>query len=100
METKEINGTHYTTKTNDKVIEVLERCRINRTRIIIDYGNTETKESWNEAFDVVGYVGRSMGSKKIPLLVYNSRSVGGGGILTDCILSIKESRGKRVLYSV
>jgi len=66
---KIVNGTSYSIGTNDKVIEVLERCKANRTRIVVDYGNIETKESWN---DVSGYVGRSSGSIKIPLLVYNS----------------------------
>jgi len=97
---KEVNGTNYHIDTNDKVIKVLERCRENRTRIVIDYGNVETKESWNEVFDISGYVGRSTGSIKIPLLVHNSRSYGGGSILTHCILSIKESKGKGVLFSV
>ena len=99
-EYKVVNGTYYHINTNNKVIEVLERCRTNRTRIVIDYGNTETKESWQETYDISGYVGRSNGSIKIPLLIYNSRSIGGSGILSQCILSIKESKGKRVLYSV
>jgi hypothetical protein len=102
METKykTVNETSYTINTNDKVIEVLERCKSNRKRIIVDYGNVETKESWNEVYDVTGYVGRSTGDIKIPLLVYNRRSIGGGSISTDCILSIKESKGKRVLFSL
>jgi hypothetical protein len=97
---KTINNTSYHIDTNDKVIEVLERCRMNNTRIVIDYGNVETKESWNEVNDVSGYVGRSTGNVKIPLLVYNNRSIGGSGILSHCILSIKESKGKKVLFSV
>ena len=99
-EYKVVNGTSYSVNTSDKVIEVLERCRNNRTRIVVDYGDVETKESWNEVYDVSGYVGRSNGIYKVPLLIHNSRSLGGGCILTDCILSIKESKGKRVLYSV
>ena len=97
---KEVNGTSYYTGTNDKVIEVLERCRTNKTRIVIDYGNVGTKESFNEVCDISGYVGRSNGSIKVPLLIHNKRSLGGGCIMTDCILSIKESKGKRVLYSI
>jgi hypothetical protein len=97
---KVINGTHYNINTNDKVIEVLERCRMNKTRIVVDYGNVETKESWNEVYNITGYVGRSNGSIKAPLLIFNNRSLGGGCILTDCILSIKESKGKRVLFSL
>jgi len=99
-EYKVVNGTSYSVNTNDKVIEVLERCRNNRTRILIDYGDVQTKESWNEVYDISGYVGRSNGTYKVPLLIHNSRSLGGGAILTDCILSIKESKGKRVLFSL
>lgn len=99
-EYKVVNGTSYSVNTNDKVIEVLERCRSNKTRIVVDYGDVLTKESWNEVYDVSGYVGRSSGTYKIPLLIHNSRSLGGGSILTDCILSIKESKGKRVLFSL
>lgn len=97
---KVVNGTSYHIDTNDKVIEVLERCRLNRTRIVLDYGDVETKVSWNEVYDVSGYVGRSNGDSKIPILVYNSRSIGGGSLSSHHILSIKESKGKRVLYSL
>lgn len=42
-----------------------------------------------------GTVGRSTGKVKIPLLVHNSRSMGGGGILTHCIIGIRLSRKDR-----
>ena len=35
---------------------------------------------------------------KVPLLVANRRSLGGGAILTHCIVRIRESAGGRVLY--
>ena len=95
-EYKEINGTSFDISTNQDVINVLERCRQNRTRIKLDYGKVETGESWGEIFDVTGYVGRSNGGIKIPLLIYNSRSYGGGAILDHSIIQIKESRGGRV----
>ncbi len=98
-EYKVVNETSYEINTPDRVIEVLERCRVNKTRIVLDYGNVETKESWGEVYDITGYVGRTTGNKS-PILVYNNRSTGGGLILTDCILSIRESKGKRLLYSV
>lgn len=92
------SGTWYNSNTAYQVIQVLEQCRQNRTRIILDYGDTQTGKSWGEIHDVCGYVGRSTGSQKIPILVFNSRSYGGGAILTHCIVSIKTSAGKRVLY--
>lgn len=85
-------------KHNTEVEAVLETCRQNRTRIRIDYGDVKTGRSWNETHDVTGYVGRSTGTNPIPLLVYNSRSLGGGAIMLGNILSIKTSKGGRVLY--
>jgi hypothetical protein len=96
---REVNGTSYDARTSDEVVRVLEEARKNRTRIIVDYGDTETGQSWREEFDVTGYVGRSTGSIRIPLLIYNSRSSGGGGILDSSIVKITTSSGKRVLYS-
>lgn len=95
---KVVNGTSYHINTPDMVIKVLEECRINKTRIVVDYGNTVTGESWGEVNDITGYIGRSTGSSKIPLLIYNSRSLGGNALLTDCIIGIKTTKSKRVLY--
>jgi len=95
---KEVNGTSYHSETNDKVISVLENCRRNNIRIILDYGDTKTGKSWNEVYDITGRISRSTGTNKIPILLHNSRSRGGCGILDHCIIGIKESRGKRLLY--
>lgn len=95
---KEVNGTFYDSRTNADVIKVIETARQNRTRIVVDYGDIETGKSWNEEFDVTGYIGRSNGNIKIPLLVNNSRSLGGGSLLDHCIIKIVTSKGKNVLY--
>lgn len=92
------NGTWYNAETPYQVIQILEQCRASRTRIILDYGDTQDGKSWGELHDVCGYVGRSTGGKKIPILVYNRRSYGGGAILTHAIVRIMTSKGKRVLY--
>lgn len=94
---KVVNGTSYDVNTNDEVIRILEICMKNRTRIVLDYGDS-TGQSWGEDLDTTGYVGRSTGSIKIPLLVYNKRSSGGGAILTSCIIKISTSIGKCSLY--
>jgi len=96
---KEINGTSYDERTSQDVITILERCRLNQTRIVLDYGDVETGKSWGEVHDITGRISRSTGTVKIPILVHNTRSFGGGGILDNCIIGIKESRGGRVLYS-
>jgi hypothetical protein len=95
------NGTSYDQRTPDEVIRVLENARFNRTRLHISLGETEGPnqgKDWLEEWDVVGYIGRSIGPVKVPLLVANRRSLGGGAILTHCIVRIRESAGGRLLY--
>ena len=84
-----------------KCLEVLEQCRLNNTRITLDLGNTKTGKSWNEKYDVTGYVGRSTGRVKLFLLIANSNSHGGGAILTGSILSIRHANKKNggLIYS-
>ena len=96
MNYKIVNGTSYHEDTNSKVVSVLENSRINRKRIRIFYGDVATGQDWNEENDVMGSIGRSMGPVKIPLLIHNSRSIGGGGILDHCIVKIMQ--GRTVLY--
>ena len=69
-----------------------------RTRLHISLGDTASGRDWLEEFETHGYVGRSMGPVKVPLLVANTRSLGGGAILDHCIVRIRESAGGRVLY--
>lgn len=95
---KNIGGTFYHAETRDKVIEILESARIDRERIRVYFGDTQTGKDWGEVNDVTGYVGRSTGPIKIPLLVHNSRSMGGGALLDHCIVKIETTKGKRVLY--
>ena len=49
---KEYNGIYYNKDTSDEIIGILETCRINNTRIILDYGDTKTGRSWKEKFDL------------------------------------------------
>lgn len=50
-----------------------------------------------ETYNTCGYIGRSTGNHKIPLLVNNSRSHGGGA-LTDSIVKISLAKGGKVLW--
>jgi hypothetical protein len=96
---KVVNGTSYHVETSDEVIRILEICRTNKTRIVLDYGDTESGKSWGDKYGITGYVGRSTGGIKIPILMYNSKSIGGGAILDHCIISIKTSIGRAPLYT-
>lgn len=101
METKYkvVNGTSYYNETSENVVNVLERCRMNNVRIVLDYGDVSTGQSWGERYDICGSIGRSTGINKIPILIKTKRSIGGCGILDRCIIKISTSKGKEVLYS-
>lgn len=91
-----VNGTHYTEGTDPQVVRILESYRGSDSRLVVYYGDRETGRMWGDKES--GYVGRSTGRTPIPLIVANSRSMGGGGILTDCVVRIETARGKRVLW--
>jgi hypothetical protein len=95
---KVVNGTYYGADVNDKVVSVLETARARQTRIRLDFGDTTTGASWQEDYDILGRVGRSMGPYKVPILLYNTRSIGGGHILDGCIVKISTAKGSQVLY--
>ncbi|MGE3408665.1 MAG: hypothetical protein AB7I37_17735 [Pirellulales bacterium] len=100
---KTVNGTSYDARTPEEVIRVLESARLNRTRLHISLGETDNErgklgQDWLEEFETHGYVGRSMGPVKVPILLSNSRSIGGGAILDHCVVRIRASAGGRVLW--
>ena len=88
----------FSDNTNDKVRQVLTSCHNRNNRIRIVYGDVVTGEDWLEEYEVFGYVGKSTGVRPIPLLINNSRSFGGGSILTDVTLKIVDTQTKLVLY--
>lgn len=98
METKYkvINGTSYNEETPDAVIKILEESRINKTRLIFVLGDNQTGKAWGDIDE--GHVGRSTGTVKIPLVINNSRSLGGFGLLDSSIVKIMKAKGKKVVY--
>ena len=92
------NGTYYNTETPDSMIALLEKLRLSQTRVRFHWGDTKTGKDWGDIHDVRGRIGRSTGIIKIPILLYNRRSIGGTGILTHCIVKIVTTKGKEVLY--
>jgi len=97
---KVVNGTSYHEETSNSVISVLEYVRATKTRIILDYGDVKTGRSWGDVYDITGTLGRSCGTQKVPILLHNKRSIGGGAILDNCIIKIVESKGKKILYKL
>ena len=88
----------FDNNTCSKVKTVLTECYNNQCRVRIWYGDTNTGMSWLEEYDTMGAIGRSTGQQKIPLLVKNSRSNGGSGILCHCIIRIDVIGSRRTIY--
>lgn len=95
---KVCSGTWYHAGTPDAVIEHLEVARVMDTRIRLYYGDTETGRSWLDEWGMIGTINRSCGAVKIPLLIANSRSTGGPGLLEHCIVAIQHVADKRYVY--
>jgi len=97
-------GTSYNENTADDVIAVLEKCMADKTRVSIIYGSTsgaDIGQAWG--YDEspsrdIGYVSRSNGSTKVPIIQYSKRSRGAVQIGDEHILEIKTTRGRQVLY--
>lgn len=88
----------FSDNTNDRVKQVLTSCYNRKNRIRIVYGDVTTGESYLDEYEILGYVGKSTGTKPVALLINNSRSFGGGSILTDIILKIVDTQTKQVLF--
>lgn len=84
--------------TPSRVSTLLNNLKMSQQRVRLVYGDTDTGKDWLEEYDVIGTIGCSTGINKIPLLIKNSRSTGGGSILDHCILKIVDVKSKRVLY--
>jgi len=93
-----VNGTYFDVRTPIEVINVLEKARLDRTRLHISLGDAVTGRDWLEEFECFGFIGRSMGQNKVPLVLPLSRSIGGGAILDHCIVRIRHSSGGKVLW--
>ena len=84
--------------TKPEVGKILERLLAQRVRCRIWYGDAETGRAWPEEHDVLGTIGRSTGPKKAALLLPNADSMGGGAILTACIVRIDTTWDHQTLY--
>jgi len=89
--------TWFTPGTPPKVQRILEQYRESGDLIRLFLGDKVTGRDWMEENDVVGRIGRSAGSQKVPLLIVAGDD-GGGAILTDSIIRLLDVGG-RELYS-
>jgi len=91
------NLTYFDPFTSPEVQRVLELYRHSRKPVRIFMGDTETGRDWMEENDVVGTIGRSSGSMKVPLLVPKGEN-GGCAILTACVLRIIDATTLKEVY--
>jgi hypothetical protein len=89
--------TYFDPGTAPEAKRVIERCRTAGNKVRLVLGDTVTGESWLDEYDVVGMIGRSIGSLKVPLLIEEGES-GGSAILTACLLCMIDWRNGRPIY--
>lgn len=89
--------TWFHAETPQAVRSILERYRKSGERLRIFLGDPETGRDWLEENDVVGRIGRSMGTMKIPLMLADGE-YGGPGILDHCIVKMQDVETGRVLW--
>ena len=111
-EYKVCNGTFYSAEALDGAILALEYARVNKIRIRIFYAykTTEEKENgvkdsefdvlevWKDENDCIGWLGRSIGDIKIPILLSSSSSCFGSPIVESRVVLVKTTGG-RALFS-
>ena len=91
-----VNGTTYNDTTPRQIIDILENARKSGVRVRIFLGYTETGRDWLEEHDTIGIIARSCGKVKIPILLRNSTSSSGFGIMTQNIVKI--TIDKKIVY--
>ncbi|MDN5872937.1 MAG: hypothetical protein L0H29_00960 [Sinobacteraceae bacterium] len=90
-------GTWYSPHTPKKVCKILEKYRRSGRPLRIFYGDRDTGRDWLEESDVLGTVGRSTGTLKIPLLMPVDEDYA-PGMLDDCIVRIVDASTCRELW--
>lgn len=88
------SGLYFHEETFPEVMDAISSLRASGARCRLFFGDRATGVTWKESYDVTGHIGSSMGPCKAPLLIANSRSMGGGAILTHCIVGIMTAPGK------
>ncbi|MDR2990737.1 MAG: hypothetical protein LBU72_02160 [Burkholderiaceae bacterium] len=89
--------TYFDPGTDPKAARGLKRCRKTGAKVRLILGDPATGETWLDACDVVGRVGRSGGQLKVPLLVEPGDD-GGGAILTACLLAVIAWESRKYLF--
>jgi hypothetical protein len=71
-----------------------------KRRLRVWYGDGKTGESWFEDFNTTGYIGRSCGDFKVPLIISNSRSRGGSALSVGSIIRVDDIKTRKTLWKI
>lgn len=94
---RNLKTTWYSPGTPVAVRKILERYRIEGGRIRLFYGDPATGRDWLEENDVVGTVGRSSGTLKVPLLIPPG-DCGGPAISDNCLIRLCDADSGEELW--
>lgn len=89
--------TYFDPGTDPKATRALESCRRDGRKVRLVLGDTGTGRCWLDEHNVVGRIGRSCGTLKVPLLIETGED-GGAAILTNCLLRLIAWDSGRDLY--
>lgn len=92
--------TQFHPDTPQEVKDILQAYCHTSKRLRLFFGDAKTGLDWGEENDVIGAIGNSTGNDdcKIPILLANRRSIGGGAILDNCIVRIIDAASKCELW--
>lgn len=82
----------YINGTDPEIINIIDKAYANRTRLRIWYNtaNIDGTQVCHPNFAESGYIGRSTGKIKTPILLKTRYSSGGHAINTNCIVGIQQ----------
>lgn len=93
---KEIDGTYYHKTASPEVIKCIEQARKANAKIAIDYGDQNTGETWGDTEE--GYIGRSIGPIKVPIIKTTKKSLDGFAISDNCVVRIKNCKDESIIW--
>ncbi len=89
--------TYFDPGTDPLVQRALERYRKSGKRVRVFFGDPETGRDWCEEWDVVGQIGRSGGTMKVPLLLPLGENFG-PAIMTSKVLRVMDVATNKDVY--
>lgn len=91
-------GTYYHVGTPDSLVHILEKARTSQTKLKIYLGDTATGRDWMEESDKTGFISRSNGPIKIPILMKYLGAPGGTDLMPENILKLSVVSLGTILY--